>query len=162
MAIINPAKAAPNDGKTSIAIPIAIASIPTPTWNPRENPLCLLESPSINLEAPIIRRAIAINIIMSKAASVGYEIAIPAKMRINIPSPMLYNLCFPGKKIPDITRSIPTKNKMIASNQTIETNAAAGVARAYIDSAIIIAPKPIWSARTQGGLFSRYTLSTFC
>lgn len=84
-----PAKAVPNDGTTSIAIPIPIASAPTPTWNPRENPLCLLEKPSISLEAPIISKAIAMNIIMSVAASVGYAIAIPAKMRINIPSPML-------------------------------------------------------------------------
>ena len=98
---------------------------------------------------------------MSKAASVGYAIAIPAKMIINIPSPMLDHLCIPGKKIPDITRSIPTKNKMIASIRTINTNASAGDTSAHIDSAIIIAPKPIWTARTQGGLFSMYTSFTF-
>ena len=98
---------------------------------------------------------------MSKAASLGYDIAIPAKIRINTPRPMLDHLDLPGRKIPDITRSIPTKNKMIASNQTIETNAEAGDTRTSIDSTIIIAPKPIWTARTQGGLFSMYTSFTF-
>lgn len=157
---MTPAKAAPNDGTTSIAIPIPTARAPTPTWNPRENPLCLLERPSIILEAPIISNAIATNISISTAASVGYEIAIPAKMRINTPSPMLDHLDLPGKKIPAITRSIPTKNKIIASNQTTETNAAAGDTSTSMDSIIMIAPKPIWSIRTQVGLLFTYTLFT--
>ena len=159
---MTPARAAPNDGTTSIAIPIPTANIPTPTWNPRETPLCLLDRPSIILEAPIISKAIATNISISTAASVGYESAIPARMRINIPSPMLAHLDLPGKNIPTITRSIPTKNKIIASNQTTETIAAAGDASVTIDSIIMIAPKPIWSHLTQAGLLLTDTLLPCC
>jgi len=119
MAIINRAKASPNEGKTSIEIPIPTASIPTPTWNPRENPLCRRDMPSNSLEAPMISMAIPINIIMIKAASFGYDNAIPANMRINTPSAMLNQLDLPGKYMPTIILSIPTKNKIIANNPTV-------------------------------------------
>jgi hypothetical protein len=75
---------------------------------------------------------------------------------------MLDHLDLPGKNIPTITRSIPTKNKIIASNQTTETNAAAGDASVSIDSIIMIAPKPIWSHLTQAGLLLTDTLLPCC
>ncbi len=62
--------------------------IPTPIRNARDIPECLPENPSIILAIPLIRKAIPMNIIIVIAAATGKDIAIPAKIRTSIPSPI--------------------------------------------------------------------------
>ncbi|MDQ5868714.1 MAG: hypothetical protein M3530_03180, partial [Thermoproteota archaeon] len=124
---------------------------PTPMRNAREAPECLPEKPSMILAIPLIRNAIPMNIIMIKVVATGYDIAIPAKIRTSIPSPIFDHLDFPGKKIPPIICSIPTKNKTIASIKTTEIKKYPGKARANMDKTTVIAPKPICTTRNQVG-----------
>ncbi len=56
-----------------------------------------------------------------------------------------------GINIPLKTFSIPTINKTIAINTTIETTVNAGEARTNIDSITAIIPRPICTARIQPG-----------
>lgn len=98
------------------------------------------------------------NIIIVIAVATGKDIAIPAKIRTSIPSPIVDHLDLLGENIPTIISSIPTKNNTTASIQIIEMNVVAGNAKANIDRAIVRTPKPICTALTQPGDFSEYML----
>ena len=148
-----PASLAPNIGDAKIATEMATAMIPTPIKNARTIPECLPVKPCTILAIPLIRNAIPINTIIVIAAATGKDIAIPANMRTSTPRPMLDHLDFPDEKIPIIICSIPTKNNTVASIQTIEIKVVAGNANANMDSAIVIAPKPICAALIQPGEF---------
>ena len=78
--------------------------IPTPIRNTRAAPECLPEKPSIILAIPLIRNAIALNTTMVIAAATGKDIAIAAKIRTSIPSPILGHLDLPGENIPTTTK----------------------------------------------------------
>src|SRR5919112_1376116 len=97
------------------------------------------------------------NIIIVIAVATGKDIAMPAKIRTSIPSPIVDHLDLLGENIPTIISSIPTKNNT-TSIQIIEMNVVAGNARANIDRAIVRTPKPICTALTQPGDFSEYML----
>jgi len=148
-----PASLAPKNGDASTATESTIAKIPTPIRNARDIPECLPENPSIILAIPLIRNAIPMNIIIVIAAATGKDIAMPAKIRTSIPSPIVDHLDLLGENIPTIISSIPTKNNTTASIQIIEMNVVAGNARANIDRAIVRTPKPICTALTQPGDF---------
>ena len=68
-----------------------------------------------------------------------------------IPRPTLAQRDFLGINIPLRTFSIPTTNKIIASNMTLVTTADAGEARMDIDIITAITPRPICAARSQPG-----------
>jgi hypothetical protein len=68
-----------------------------------------------------------------------------------IPRPTLAQRDFLGINIPLRTFSIPTTNKIIASNMTLVTTADAGEARMDIDIITAIIPRPICTARIQPG-----------
>ena len=56
-----------------------------------------------------------------------------------------------GINIPLKTFSIPTTNKIIATNMTNETTVNAGETRTAIDIITAITPRPICAARSQPG-----------
>ena len=149
-----PASLAPKNGDANTATERAIAKTPTPIKNARDAPECLPVKPCIILAIPLIRNAILMNIIIVIAAATGKDIAMPAKIRTSIPSPMVDHLDLRGEKIPTIISSIPIKNKTTASIHIIEMNVVAGNTRANIDREIVRAPKPICTALTQPGDFS--------
>jgi hypothetical protein len=91
--------------------------------------------------------------IIIRAVVAGYEMAKPAKIMTSTPRPIFVHLDLPGEKIPTIISSIPTKKRTIASIKIIEMYVIAGEARANIDRAMINAPKPICTARSQPGDF---------
>jgi hypothetical protein len=68
-----------------------------------------------------------------------------------IPRPMLPQRDLLGINIPLRTFSIPTTNKIIATNMTNETTVNAGEARTDIDIITAITPRPICAARSQPG-----------
>ena len=153
-----PASLAPKNGDASTATESTIAKIPTPIRNARDIPECLPENPSIILAIPLIRNAIPMNIIIVIAVATGKDIAMPAKIRTSIPSPIVDHLDLLGENIPTIISSIPTKNNTTASIQIIEMNVVAGNAKANIDRAIVRTPKPICTALTQPGDFPEFML----
>jgi len=53
------------------------------------------------------------NIIIVIAVATGKDIAMPAKIRTSIPSPIVDHLDLLGENIPTIISSIPTKKRII-------------------------------------------------
>ena len=68
-----------------------------------------------------------------------------------IPRPTLPQRDLLGMNIPLRTFSIPTINRIIASNMTLVTTADAGEASMDIDIITAIMPRPICAARSQPG-----------
>jgi len=91
------------------------------------------------------------NITRTKDAARGNAIAIPAKIRTSMPSPIVAQRDLFSRNIPLITFSIPTKSNITESKTTTERNVNPGNASANIESMIVRAPSPIWTPRNQRG-----------
>ena len=123
IAIITPAKAAPNAGDAITANDKMTASRPTAIRKVLDHPECSPDMPSTILAIPLKRRATPIKIIPTKAVATGKASATTANMRTSIPSPTVAKrplLLLLGRKMPVMIFSNPTNNITTARSTTTE------------------------------------------